>query len=357
MYIQSLHLTNWRNHSGAGFSFDQEANIIIGSNAIGKTNILEAIIFLALTKSFRIKQDRLLINHGQDFAKVSGKFANSNDHHLVEIRLIGRETKTKKEIYHQGLSVRAIDLIGQIPLVYFSPEDIEHFFSSPARRRRWLDIAISLTDFQYSYNSAVYRKVINNRNHLLKKISHHDASENELDFWDNKWLELSQKIIEARRNFIKKLSPTAGDNFGHLFKSENKLSIEYQQTFAKDNLPEGLSNLLHINRRREINYGNTIIGPHREDIIINLDGKKIVEVGSRGQMRLALLALKMSEAIYLEQQKSDSPIIILDDIFSELDQTNQQHVFDFITTHQTIITATDLESLPKHFQSAHIINL
>ena len=205
MYIQSLHLTNWRNHSGAGFSFDQEANIIIGSNAIGKTNILEAIIFLALTKSFRVKQDRLLINHGQDFAKVSGQFANSNDHHLVEIRLIGRETKTKKEIYHQGLSVRAIDLIGQIPLVYFSPEDIEHFFSSPARRRRWLDIAISLTDFQYSYNSAVYRKVINNRNHLLKKISHHDASENELDFWDNKWLELSQKIIEARRNFIKNL--------------------------------------------------------------------------------------------------------------------------------------------------------
>jgi len=357
MYIQSLNLTNWRNHLSAGFSFEQNINLIIGHNAAGKTNIIEAIIFLAISKSFRIKQDKYLINNQQDFAKVKGFFSNQDQEHDIEIRLIGRDTKTKKEIYHQGVSIRAIDLIGQIPLVYFSPEDIEHFFSSPARRRRWLDIAISLTDYQYSYYSAVYRKVIINRNSLLKKISRGDASEKELEFWDQKWLELSEQIITFRRQFIKKLSPMIGENFCKLFKTQDQLSIEYLQTYTSENLAEGLRKLLLINRRKELIYGNTIVGPHREDIIIKLNNQRIIENGSRGQMRLALLSLKMSEAAVLAQYKSDQPIIILDDIFSELDQINQQHVFDFIKNHQTIITATNLELLPNYFQSAHVINL
>ncbi len=358
MHISSLKLTNWRNHLDASFDFDPSTNIIIGDNACGKTNIIESIVFLALTKSFRIKQDRYLVAHNQDFSKVIGDFVDQeNDPLNIEIRLIHQGKKIKKELMKEGLSVRAIDLIGQVPVVYFSPEEIEKFYFSPSRRRRWLDIAISLTDFQYAYDSAVYRKVILSRNQLLKNISKNIAKESELEFWNNKWLELSKSIILARREFVDRLSPVAGDNYDKLFTGESKLTMEYLQSFDGDNLEEGLRNLLDINRGKEIRYGNTITGPHREDIIINLDGNKITEVGSRGQMRIALLALKMSEAWYLEQKKSTKPIVILDDIFSELDQSNQQHVFDFISSSQSILTATDLDSLPDKFTTANVIDL
>ena len=357
MYITSLTLTNWRNHLSAGFSFSPATNIIIGPNALGKTNIIEAIIFLAITKSFRLRQDKLLITHDLPFSKVTGDFSDQENDLKIEIRLINQDFKTKKEIYLNGLAKRAIDLIGQTPVVYFCPEEIEKFFSSPASRRRWLDIAISLTDHRYSCNSAVYRKVVQNRNQILKKISKNFANENELKFWDDKWLQLAKDIIQARREFISQLSPIAGENFTQLFKTDNSLTINYLESYTGSDLTTGLRRALDINRRKEIRYGNTITGPHREDIIINLNGKKITEVGSRGQMRLALLALKMSEAWYLEQKKATTPIVILDDIFSELDQTNSQHVFDFIRSNQTIITATDLESLPNEFSQANIIDL
>lgn len=356
MHLKKIDLVNWRSYGKASFDFGEGTNLIIGKNTAGKTNILEAVYFLAITKSFRTRKDLALVKSGEEFAKVSGVF-EEDEAIKEEIRLIkSGEKKCSKEIRLDGLQVRALDVVGRLKAVIFSPEEMDKFFSFPARRRRWIDLVLSVADSQYAYAAAVYKKVVDNRNRILKKLADSRAKEQELIFWDSKWLDLAGIIIEKRRQLIKKITKSAANYYRELFCDGGDLRIEYKQTCEEDDLKLALENKLKYVHAKELRYGNTIAGPHREDVIIKIDGVDIGEWGSRAQNRLTLLSLKLAEKDFIEKESGVKPIVLLDDIFSELDEDNKKSVLIYLKDQQTIITATE-KIKSKNWQDCNIIEL
>lgn len=342
MKINNIQLINWRNYQQNNISFADDLNIIVAPNAQGKTNILEAIEYISTTKSFRTNHDFSLVKKNEPFAKITAEYETQLQPKQAEIRLIALATsKIKKEIYLDGLNIKALDSIGQFKSVLFSPEEIEKFFRFPSARRRWLDICLSLIDSKYAYCSILYKKIIINRNQLLKKIKHNHADFSQLLFWDNKWLEMAKYIIQKRRKLISFIQENINQYFSLLFPDCGQLSIVYQQTYHQEDLDSGLPSVLSANYQKELRYGSTITGPHREDIIFHLNENPIDEWGSRAQLRLSLLSLKLVESDYIFEQTEEQPVMLLDDIFSELDDRNQTNVREFITNRQVIITATD----------------
>lgn len=342
MIINKIELNNWRNYQKRGVKFDNNLNILVGDNAVGKTNILEAVYTLSITKSFRVNRDISLINRRQGWAKIIGNYqTGSGENHELEIRLVVDENgNLQKEIKSDGLRIRALDMLGKLRSVIFSPDEIEKFFTSPARRRRWMDLALCAVDSRYAYNLMVYKKVLHNRNKLLKKIFGKKQVTQEIDFWNNKWLELTEYIVFARRNLIDEINTVVGGYFKEIFDEKDLLELNYQQSYFGEELKSGLKQLLESNWDKDVRYGSTSSGPHREDVEVILNGVKIVEWGSRAQMRLSLLAIKLAEAVFLTKQTKDKPILLLDDIFSELDEKKQTKVVAFIRDYQCLITAT-----------------
>lgn len=319
--------------------------MIVGPNAVGKTNVLEALVLLALTKSFRTKKDRSLVKREADFAKVIGEYNNEDGDRNEEIRIILEdERKTRKQVLLAGVEKKVLDVIGGLRVVYFSPEEIERFFGSPAMRRRWMDVALSLTDSQYAYRAAMYKKVVQNRNRVLKRINEGRGKSEELNVWDEKMIEFAVPMIAGRRRLIELVSVRAKGYFNDLFVGEGQLSLNYKQTTTASDIERGLREELERYYNNEVRNGSTVVGPHREDVVIALDKVDIVEWGSRAQMRLSLLSLKLAELDFIKQARGEV-ILLLDDIFSELDEGNKNQVFDFIGKQQTVITATDLNGI------------
>jgi len=345
MIIKSLKLINWRNYDEASFNFDSGVNVIVGSNAAGKTNVLEALVMLAITKSFRTKKDRALVRRGEGFAKVIGEFVNEDGDQTEEVRIVvADERRIKKSLRLAGVEKKVLEVMGNLRVVYFSPEEIERFFGSPAMRRRWMDVALSLTDSQYAYRAAMYKKVVQNRNQVLKRIAEGRGKGEELNVWDEKLIEFAVPIIAARRQLIDLVSVKIKDYFGQLFVGDGELKMSYKQATTDSDVERGLREELERYYNNEVRNGNTVVGPHREDVIISLDGVDITEWGSRAQMRLSLLSLKLAELDFIKQARGEV-VLLLDDIFSELDESNKNQVFDFIGRQQTVITATDLEGI------------
>ncbi len=350
MIIKDLKLINWRNWKEASFIFSPGINLVVGENARGKTNILEAIVLLAITKSWRVSNDRVLVKRDEDFSRLIANFEEEETLVNEELRLILTEKLIKKEIKIDGLPKKMIEVLGRLRVVYFSPEEIEDFFGWPGRRRRWLDILLSVVDYDYAYRAAVYKKVVINRNSLLKKIRLGIAKNEELFFWDRKWEELAVKIWEKRLELIDYINEKGTKYFSQIFAGEGELKIKYFRGNWQD---KGLTwpEYLAAGLERELKYGSTLIGPHRDDVVVELDGVKIDQIGSRAQMRLALLALKMGEADYIFQERKSYPILLLDDIFSELDEKNKQRVIEYIQDKQVIITTTEID---KRFEGQDI---
>ncbi|MFZ5391698.1 MAG: DNA replication/repair protein RecF [Patescibacteria group bacterium] len=344
MIIENIKLINWRNWKEASFDFGPGINLIIGNNARGKTNILEAIVFLAITKSWRVKNDRSLVRFEADFSKLIANFCDGEKNINEELRLIKKDKNIVKEIRIDGILKKMIEVLGQLRVVYFSPEEIEKFFFWPNRRRRWIDILLSVVDYSYAYDAAMYKKVVINRNSLLKKINLGLAKMNELAFWDKKWEELVLRIVEKRKIFVEFVNRKANEYFEKLFVGGGNLQVEYIRANWQERgvtLIEFISGMID----KELRYGSTLIGPHRDDVIVKLQGKKIDQIGSRAQMRLALLSLKMAEADYIFQEKQNYPILLLDDIFSELDEINKKKVIEYVQDKQTIITTTEIDKM------------
>lgn len=346
MIIEDLKLINWRNWKEASFDFSPGLNLILGKNARGKTNILEAIVFLAITKSWRVKNDRSLVSFGEDFCKLVANFKDGEIKTNEELRLVVGDKAAKKEIRIDGLTKKMIEVLGQLRVVYFSPEEIENFFNWPNRRRRWIDILLSVVDYEYAYEAAMYKKVIQQRNSLLKKINLGVAKREELFFWDEKWEALTKNLVEKRLGLIRFVREKAAEYFQRMFSGEVGLEMEY----IRSNWQEkgvSLREFLGALQSKELKYGSTLLGPHRDDLLVKLQGVKIDQVGSRAQMRLALLALKMAEADYIFQVKKSYPVLLLDDIFSELDEENKLRIIDYIKGKQVIITATGVDDKIK----------
>lgn len=378
MFISNLNLTNFRNYRNLELCLPACLVIVQGDNAQGKTNLLEAVLVISTTKSHRTASDRDLVYHDADlqnqpFARLMAEVHKERKHIRVEVALKGdmpvhpsapASGQMRKRIRVNGIARRAIDLIGQVNSVIFSAQDIELTCGTPSLCRRYLDLVSSQTDPLYLRSLQRYQKVLAQRNHLLRLILERKAQVDQLEFWDRELVESGSFIIQHRQNLTAILDELADKIHQELSGGRERLKIVYRPSVGgKGDDPEETEaqfyQALHRLRGKEIGQGITAAGPHRDNLLFEVNGADVGKYGSRGQQRTTALALKLAEAKYLHTQAGDAPILLLDDVLSELDQARCQHLLEFILPYQqVIITTTDVDRFtPSLLTKAVIFNV
>src|SRR3989338_7333485 len=338
MILNSLSLQNFSSYSKADFNFSSATTLIVGPNTAGKSNLIEAIFFLAAGRSFRIDRDDQLVKFGKELARIKGKTEDKNLEAAIAKEGVGGSLRPFKKYLVNGVAKRKADFIGNFFAVLFAPNDLEIIIGSPGRRRDFIDNILFPTDRDYRLPRNFYEKGLRIRNALLHKAKETGIkSGKEFAYWDNLLIVQGQKITKKREDFI-----------GYLNDSKKEI-LNFELFYDKSVISK--ERLLQY-KDAEIGSGITLVGPHRDDFIINLiEGKAKHDIkffGSRGQQRLAILQLKILELNYIEQKTQNKPTLLLDDIFSELDGEHINLVLEIIGTQQTIITTTHEEFIPKN---------
>jgi len=363
LFIRHLSLTNFRNYHHLELELPPYPIVIHGDNAQGKTNLLEAIIILATTKSHRASNDRELIHQiaAQEspcFARLLAEVQRDTDDIKVEIALRGDRPSlsteptpilVRKRIRINSISRRAIDLIGQVNAVIFSAQDIDLTSGTPSICRRYLDLLGSQTDPRYLRSLQQYQKILLQRNHLLRLLQEHKAQPGQLEFWDQELVEIGSYLIKHRHHLVTELNKLAEDIHQELSGGKEGLKIVYLPSIGNEE--EDVSEIklrfhktLHRFLGKEISQGMTLFGPHRDNLQFYVNESDVSRYGSRGQQRTTALSLKLAEVKYIHTQVGDTPILLLDDVLSELDQVRCQHLLQFILPfQQVLITTTDLD--------------
>lgn len=344
MFFKQLNLTNFRNYSSLELNFDHRPTVLVGNNAAGKSNILETIYLLSTTKSLRAETEEELIKEGEEFARVEGFLEQGGETELLV--LINRQTdsvKFKKKVLVNGIPRRTVDFIGNLPAVIFYPSDINMVTGSPSLRRWHLDLGLAQIDLAYKKALTAYEQFLTARNRVLKTIREGHGRADELNFWTGGLLEQGKIISGKRRSFFEYIS-SLEEPLGK-FKFEYKLS---EVTLEK---------LLETNGR-EVAAAATLIGPHRDDFSILLGDRNLAHFGSRGEQRTATLAFKLAQLEYMAKILGQRPILLLDDVFSELDGAHRAHVVEVVGKQQTVIATVELENIPQSFlDSARILKV
>lgn len=356
MYLQKLLLQNFRSYDSQLFEFDPKFNLILGPNGSGKTNILESIFFLSSGKSFRSSSQSKLINWNTYFSSVRAKIIDDdNNENEIEIRISKNPDQSistvSRKFFIQQVEKPRKKYLGVIKNVVFQPEDIRLVTGSPSRRRDFLDEIFSQTEWRYTSALSQFNKALKHRNELLDQIRLNLASSNDLFYWDQVLIKNSNIIHDFRIKFVKSVN----DFFSNHSDSQiNTLNLNYHPSVLSEEK-------LKKNYPLDLHRGYTQAGIHRDDfsfdnnIFPSVD-KNLAFWGSRGQQRLAVLALRLGQINFLEQNYQDKPILLLDDIFSELDPEHQQLVSKVCRNYQTIFTSSEPEST-KILSQAKIIQL
>lgn len=350
MYLKKLALANYRNYEQFELEVDHMVNLFVGSNAQGKTNLLEAIFVLALTKSHRTHQDKELIRWNEDQARIYGEV--DKKYGLLKLNLSLSKQGKKAKI--NGLEQRKLsEFIGSFNVVMFAPEDLEIVKGSPGIRRRFLDMEIGQVHPGYLYDSMQYQKVLQQRNNFLKQVGPgRQLDLTLLEIWNEQLATYGVKIIKKRQSFIKKLQIWAERIHGGITNGQEQLTIRYLPSFDADKTEEEsilfdnfMIKLSHM-REQEFRRGTTLIGPHRDDMIFLINGREAHVYGSQGQQRTTALSLKLAELELIREEVGEYPILLLDDVLSELDQNRQTQLIEtFQEKVQTFITTTGIESV------------
>ena len=346
MYIKKIKIENFRNYELQEIKLNNKINNIYGDNAQGKTNILEAIFVCSLGKSFRTNIDKELINIEKDFSKIEIDFKNKN--RLGKINL---ELKEKKEFYLNDIKLKKIsDILGNIYIVLFSPQDINILKNDPSKRRRFLNIIISQLRPIYVHYLNKYNKTLEQRNNYLKQIKFENKSQDILDIWDEQLANLGLKIFNYRNDFIIKLNNKIKKI--HFDTTKEEIEIKYKTNINKNNYLENLKK----NRKKDIEKGYTNIGIHRDDFEIFINNKNISSYGSQGQQRSSIISLKLAEAEVIYEEIEERPIILLDDFMSELDKNRIKGFIENIKENQVIITSTEKIKIDNNIKFFNIKN-
>lgn len=337
MYIKSIELSGFRNYQNLSMDFHNEINILYGDNAQGKTNILEAIYLCGTTRSHRGSKDKEIIKLGNEESHVRMVIEKNQINHRVDIHL--KRNKAKGIAINRIPIKKSSELVGFTNFVFFSPEDLNIIKGGPGQRRRFIDMELCQLDKVYLYNLSSYNKVVLQRNNLLKQISGNHSLLDTLGVWNMQLIEYASKIIKQRKEFIKQLNEI-------IYKIHKKLSGDKEELFViyEPNVELGfLEQKLEKSLERDLITKTTSIGPHRDDICFKIGEIDIRKYGSQGQQRTSALSLKLSEIEIVKQVIGDKPILLLDDVLSELDRNRQNYLLDNISNIQTIITCTGLE--------------
>jgi len=342
MYIKSLYLKNFRNYLEEEISFTDGINILTGINAQGKTNAAEAIFFLCTGYSPRANRDKLLVRHGEESAQIKG--VASSRYGDVSVR-IDFNKQDKKSIYINELQVLKIgELLGNVNSVFFNPSELKLVQESPEDRRRFLNVSLSQMSKNYFYALQRYNKILSQRNNLLKDPDRTLIRET-LPIWDDQLTKQAAKIIKARNEFLTEISPIAEMKHALLSDGKETLKMKTESGYygTEEEIAYAMFEDLKLGLERDMRLGFTTIGPHRDDIKFTLNGDDVRVFGSQGQQRTVALSLKLAETETFNNKFGEYPILILDDVLSELDKKRQRKLIASVEHLQTIFTATGLD--------------
>ena len=345
MRIKTRKLKGFRNLKKISLEFSDEFPIIAftGVNGQGKTNLLEALFLLAISKSFRTNENEDLIGFDRDFCSMQADVEQGSNNFDLEM-IVTREP-AKKTLKVNGVIKKAVDYIGHLNAVFFSPDDIGMIHLSPAVRRRYMDLLLSQLDRDYLEASLKYQLVTKQRNALLKQIADETADASQLEIWDQQLTQFGLFIMEKRFGIIDKLNVEAAQYYGKLSDEPDELKIIYQPSLEKVKTNEDYMSALLKSQKRDIINGSTQLGPHRDDLVFLCNGHDMASFASRGEWRSLVLTLKFAEIDLLKEKNGFYPILLLDDVFSELDEKRQKYLFNIIKNTQTFITTTHPEFL------------
>ncbi len=330
--IKKLALSGFRNFDSKVIEFSEKITVIVGSNAIGKTNILESLFLISTGKSFKAKVETEMVNHKKEIGRVKAKVEDQ----ILEVILTRgivtlSEEKTekvaKKRIFVNGVAKRVIDFAGNFKVVLFGPWDMDLITESPSLRRRFLDNVLSQVDREYRRNILSYEKGLRQRNRLLFRIREEGLSRSQLTFWDQLLIKNGDYVSKKREEFINfvNFQPSLNDSKVKLIYDKSGISQERLEQYKNE----------------EIYAATTLVGPHRDDFIFNYKDRDLSSFGSRGEQRMGILWLKLSELNFIEEVVGERPTLLLDDIFSELDHAHRDVVMNVAEKQQTIITTAD----------------
>ena len=337
MIIKSIELADYRNYDSLVLEFDKGTNILYGDNAQGKTNILEAIYLAATTKSHKGSKDKEIINFEKEEAHIRTYLEKEGVETRVDMHL--RKSGSKGIAIDGQKLKKAAELLGLCNVVFFSPEDLAIIKNGPAERRRFVDMELCQLDSFYIYNLNHYNKIVNQRNKLLKDMYMNPSLRETLNIWDMQLVSFGSKIIERRKLFVDQLNEIIYGIHKNLSGGKEELKIIYEPDVEIDDYEKKLFG----SQDRDIKSKMTTVGPHRDDFSFVVGDIDIRKFGSQGQQRTAALSLKLSEIELVKKIAKDTPILLLDDVLSELDSNRQNYLLNSIGDIQTIITCTGLE--------------
>ena len=351
MYLKHFIAQNYRNLQQFEVDFDPNVNIFIGQNAQGKTNLLEAIYFLALTRSHRTSNDKELIAFGKDYANVSGHIYKSQIDLSLRVLIT---TKGKKVWVNRVEQAKLSKYVGQLNAILFSPEDLDLIKGAPNLRRRFMDQEFGQISAEYLYFAGKYKQVLQQKNNYLKQLAKGEAHDTMfLEVLSDQLAGVAAEVIVRRFQFLNYLDQYAQDAYAHISTSAEKLEVTYRPSVKEITASDSVEEVYHKmldnfqkNQRIEILKGTTLSGPHRDDIEFELDGKNAHLYGSQGQQRTIALSIKLAEIQLVHQLTDEYPLLLLDDVMSELDHNRQSALLNYIHGKtQTFITTTDLEGI------------
>ncbi|PWK16614.1 DNA replication/repair protein RecF [Tumebacillus permanentifrigoris] len=357
MWLKALELRDFRNYESLQlFDLSPRVNIFVGQNAQGKTNVVESVLMLAVAKSHRTSRDAEVIRFEAETALVQGMVEREDRTLKLDLHMLAKGKKSRVN----GVEKRKMsDFVGHLNVVLFAPEDLQLIKGGPQLRRRFLDVEIGQVSPQYLYNLSQYQKVLLQRNTLLKEISKKEKKEDLLAIWDEQLCVYGAKVVQKRYEFVEKLEHFARDIHSRISGGKELLSFRYVNSFdllEGADVTERFFETLQSKRRQDILRGTTSVGPHRDDLEVRIDDREVHTYGSQGQQRTASLSMKLAEIELIRAEVGEYPVLLLDDVLSELDSERQLHLVESMGERvQTLITTTTTYGLEQFMQEqAHV---
>lgn len=357
MHLEEIKLANYRNYETADVSFSEGINVFLGENAQGKTNLMEAIYVLAMTRSHRTSNDKELIHCQEDFARLTGLIQKKNTSFQLEITI---SSKGKKAKFNHLEQKKLSDYIGKLNVILFAPEDLSLVKGSPSVRRKFLDMEMGQMSPIYLHHLVNYQHILKQRNNYLKQLMLKKAKD--LTFLEVLTEQLATHgaaILQERFLFVQKLESWAKPIHAEISRQKEELQIEYQCTITatdkadKDQLYLDLLAAFEKVKKRELDQGSTLVGPHRDDLKFIVNQQNVQTYGSQGQQRTTALSVKLAEIDLMKEMTDEYPLLLLDDVLSELDDERQTHLLKAIENKvQTFLTTTSLDGIKKNMLEA-----
>ncbi|MCI5741940.1 MAG: DNA replication/repair protein RecF [Lachnospiraceae bacterium] len=352
MIIKSIELSNFRNYESLDLDFDYGTNILYGNNAQGKTNILEAVSVSGTTRSHKGSKDKEIIRFGEEEAHIKTVVNKKDMDYQIDVHM--KKNKTKGIAVNKVPLKKASELFGILNIVFFSPEDLNIIKNGPSERRRFLDSELCQLDKIYLSDLAKYNKILNQRNKLLKDMVFRPDLKETLPIWDAQLIDYGKRIIKRRKSFVDELNEIVFDIHKQISGEKEELVLKYEPNIDDAFFHDELNRA----KERDMRFCQTSVGPHRDDMQFSVFDVDIRKYGSQGQQRTSALSLKLAEIELVKRNINETPILLLDDVLSELDSSRQNYLLNSIHDIQTIITCTGLDEFIKNrFKIDKIFNV